>query len=57
MLRGMRECEARGIRGAAIFDFHHLVAARQAKATRLYALNVTHFRAFHRAGGLEIAHP
>ncbi|KAB2641260.1 MAG: type II toxin-antitoxin system VapC family toxin [Verrucomicrobia bacterium] len=57
MLRGMRECEARGVRGAAIFDFHHLAAARKAKATRLYTLNVTHFRAFHRAGDPEIIHP
>ena len=57
MLRGMRECEARGVRGAAIFDFQHLAAARKAKATRFYTLNVAHFRAFHRPGDPEITHP
>ena len=57
MLRSMRECEARGVRGAAIFDFHHLVAARKAKAPRLYTLNVAHFRAFHRPGDPEIMRP
>ncbi|MEI6675696.1 MAG: PIN domain-containing protein [Verrucomicrobiota bacterium] len=57
MLRGMRECEARGVRGAAIFDFQHLAAARKAKATCFYTLNVAHFRAFHRPGDPEITHP
>ena len=57
MLRSMRECEARGVRGAAIFDFHHLVAACKAKVTCFYTLNVAHFRAFHRPGDPEIIHP
>lgn len=57
MLRAMREAEARGVRGGAIFDFLHLVAARKAKAARFYTLNISHFRAFHRAGDPEIVHP
>jgi predicted nucleic acid-binding protein len=57
ILRSMRECETRGVRGGAIFDYLHLVAARKAKATRLYTLNVSNFRAFHRAGDPEITHP
>ena len=57
MLRSLRECEARGVRGAAIFDFHHLVAARKAGATRIYSLNLTHFQSFHRAGDPEILLP
>jgi predicted nucleic acid-binding protein len=56
-LRAMRDAEARGVRGGAIFDYLHLVAARKAKARTLYTLNVAHFRAFHRPGDPEITHP
>lgn len=35
----------------------HLVAARKAKAARLYTLNVANFRSFHRPGDPEIVHP
>lgn len=57
MLRAMREAEARGVRGGAIFDFLHLVAARKAKAVRFYTLNISDFRAIHRSGDPEIVHP
>lgn len=57
MLRAIREAEARGVRGGAIFDFLHLVAARKVKADRFYTLNISNFRAFHRAGDPEIVHP
>ena len=53
-LRAMRDAEARGVRGGAIFDYLHLVAARKANATTLYPLNVSHFRSFHRPGDPEI---
>jgi predicted nucleic acid-binding protein len=56
-LRAMREAEARGVRGGAIFDFLHLVAARKAKVRRLYTLNVSNFRSFYRSGDPEIVHP
>lgn len=57
MLRTMREAESRGVRGGAIFDCLHLAAARKAKAAKFYTLNISNFRAFHRAGDPEIAHP
>lgn len=57
LLRAYDESSARGVRGGAIYDFLHLVAARKARATRLYTLNVADFRAFHRAGDPEIALP
>ena len=56
-LRAMRECKSRGVRGGVVYDFLHLMAARKAKAARLYTLNVAHFRAFHRPGEQEIVHP
>ena len=57
ILCAMRECESRGVRGGAIFDYLHLAAARKAKAAQFYTLNIAHFRAFHRTGDPEIAHP
>jgi predicted nucleic acid-binding protein len=57
MLHALRAAESRGIRGSGIFDYLHLVAARQAKAHRLYTLNVANFLSFHRAGDPEIVHP
>ena len=56
-LRAIRESKQRGVRGGAIFDYLHLVAARKAKAVRLYTLNVSNFRAFHRPGDPDIVHP
>jgi predicted nucleic acid-binding protein len=57
MLKAMQECERRGVRGGAIFDFLHLVAAKKAKATALCTLNSSHFHAFYRDGDPEIVHP
>lgn len=57
MLRAMREAEGRGVRAGANFDYLHLAAARKAKATRLYTLNVSNFRSFHRAADPAIVHP
>ena len=57
MLRAMREAQARGVRGGGVFDYLHLVAARKAKARRIHTLNVSNFRAFHRAGDPDIVHP
>ena len=57
MLRALHECQARGVRGGAIYDYLHLVAARKAKARRILTLNVRHFQSFHRPGDPEIVHP
>ena len=56
-LRAMRESKLRGVRGGAIFDYLHLVAARKAKAKRIYTLNLSNFRSFHRPGDPDIVHP
>ncbi len=57
MMAAMREVQLRGVRGAAIFDYFHLVAARKAKTRRFYTLDVLNFQAFHRTGDPEIVHP
>jgi predicted nucleic acid-binding protein len=51
------EAEARGVRGGAIYDYLHLVAARKAGAGRIYTLNLADFRSFHRPGDPEIVAP
>lgn len=57
MLRALREAESRGVQGGGIFDYLHLVAARKARAAKFYTLNLSNFRACHRAGDPEIVHP
>ncbi|MDQ3624205.1 MAG: PIN domain-containing protein [Verrucomicrobiota bacterium] len=57
MMAAMNEAQPRGVRGAAIFDYLHLVAARKAKVRRFYTLDVSHFQSFHRPGDPEIAPP
>ncbi len=57
LLAAFDECSARGVRGGAIYDYLHLVAARIARAPVLYTLNTSDFRSFHRRGDPEIVHP
>ena len=57
VLRGLATAESRGIRGGAVHDFLHLLAARKARARKFYTLNTRHFLAFHRPGDPEIAIP
>ncbi len=56
-VKALREAENRGIRGGAIFDYLHLVTARESGAERLFTLNDSNFRSFHRSGDPEIVHP
>jgi predicted nucleic acid-binding protein len=51
------EAKSRGVRGGAIYDFIHLVAARQAGADRIYTLNLSDFVAVRRPGDPEIGVP
>lgn len=51
VLRSLATAESRGIRGGAVHDVLHLIAARKARARKLYTLN---FLAFHHPGDPEI---
>ncbi len=53
----LRTSEARGVRGGAIYDYLHLVAARKIKAERLYTLDASDFLALCRSGDPEITVP
>ncbi len=57
LVSAMGECESRGIRGGAIYDYLHLIAARKAGAKRFFTLNLKDFQAFVRPGDPEILHP
>jgi predicted nucleic acid-binding protein len=57
VLGAFDESSERGVRGGAIHDYLHLVAARKARAPMLYTLNISDFQAFHRQGDPKIVHP
>lgn len=51
------ESERVGVRGGAIFDFLHLIAARRSAAHTVYTLNHRHFIAIARKGDPKIEEP
>ena len=53
----IRESESVGVRGGAIFDFLHLIAARRSSSATLYTLNVRHFVPLARKGDPKIERP
>jgi predicted nucleic acid-binding protein len=57
MAAAFGEAERRGVRGGAVYDLFHLMAAKHAGAERLFTLDVRDFKAFHRPGDPEIMHP
>lgn len=57
LLDAYQETESRGVRGGAIYDYLHLIAARKAGAARFYTLNFSDFNSFHRPGDPEIVLP
>lgn len=57
LLTAFEEAEARGVRGGAIYDYLHLVAARKAGAKQFHTLNLSDFLSFHRPGDPEILPP
>ena len=50
----LAECESRGVRGGAIYDWLHLAAARNAGAEALVTLDQRDFRSFARPGDPRI---
>lgn len=51
------KAHAHGVRGGAVYDYMHLVAARKGKADVLCTLNLSDFKHLHREGDPEIRHP
>lgn len=57
LMAALAECEPRGVRGGAVYDWLHLAAARQAGAEALVTLNQRDFRALARPGDPRIVGP
>lgn len=57
LLEAYGHAKQRGIRGGAIYDYLHLVAARKVGADRFHTLNLADFQSFHRFGDPEIVRP
>lgn len=57
MLGAFDEAELRGVRGGAIFDYLHLVTAREHHADHFYTLNTSHFQTYWRDDDPAIVHP
>ena len=57
MLGALRDARSRGVRGGAVYDYMHLVAARKAGLARLVTLDLRHFQALARAGDPRIEAP
>lgn len=51
------KARAHGVRGGAVYDYMHLVAARKGKTNVLYTLNLADFQHLHREGDPEIRRP
>jgi predicted nucleic acid-binding protein len=57
LLKAYAESSERGVRGGAIYDYLHLVAARQTGAAKFYTLNMVDFESFHLPGDPIISRP
>jgi len=57
MMAALGASEGRGVRGGAIYDLLHLVAARKAGADKLVTLDLRNFQALCRPGDPRIESP
>lgn len=57
LLKTLKQAHSAGVRGGAIYDYLHLMAARKAKADVLYTLNARHFAALARSDDPDIRSP
>jgi predicted nucleic acid-binding protein len=57
VLDALRLARKHGVRGGAVYDFTHLVAARKAGTALIYTLNMADFQSLHRDGDPEIRRP
>ena len=57
LVAALAECEVRGVRGGAIYDWLHLAAARKARAEVLFTLDLRDFQSLARPGDPRIEMP
>jgi predicted nucleic acid-binding protein len=57
LMAALQQARQRGVRGGAVYDFMHLVAARKAGADILYTINFSDFQRLRREGDPEVRCP
>jgi predicted nucleic acid-binding protein len=57
MMAALAECESRGVRGGAVYDWLHLAAARRSDADALVTLDQRDFQALSKPGDPRIESP
>lgn len=57
VMAALADCQARGVRGGAVYDWLHLAASRQAGADAFVTLNLRDFQALTRPGDPPIEAP
>jgi predicted nucleic acid-binding protein len=57
VMDAQEKARAHGVRGGAVYDYMHLVAARKGQADVLYTLNLMDFERLYRVGHPEIRRP
>lgn len=57
VMAALAESRARGVRGGAVYDYLHLIAARKAGAEKLVTLDRRNFQALTKPGDPAIAAP
>lgn len=57
LMTALAACQARGVRGGAVYDWLHLAAARKAKAETLLTLNLRDFQSLALPGDPRIESP
>lgn len=57
LMAALQQARLRGVRGGAVYDFMHLIAARKTGAEMLYTINLGDFRHLSREGDPEVRCP
>jgi len=57
LMLALQDCERRGVRGGAVYDWMHLAAARKAGAEVFFTLNMRDFQALARPGDPAVCVP
>jgi predicted nucleic acid-binding protein len=57
MMAALGTAQSRGLRGGAVYDFTHLVAAKKGDASVIYTLSLNDFMHLHRSGDPEVRTP
>lgn len=57
VMTALRQAQDRGVRGGAVYDYLHLVAAAKAGAKRLLTLDRRHFETLRRTGDPAVETP